>query len=44
LHAKSIDAVDFTVPVIIDETSTLLAGHARLQAAKLRGLEKIAAV
>jgi ParB-like nuclease domain len=25
--AKSVDAFDFTVPVIIDETSTLLAGH-----------------
>jgi DNA modification methylase len=42
--AKSIDAFDFTVPVIIDETSTLLAGHGRLEAAKLRGLEKIPAI
>ena len=27
--ARSIDAFGFTVPVIIDETSTLLAGHGR---------------
>ena len=42
--ARSIDAFDFTVPVIIDETSTLLAGHGRLEAAKLRGLKKIPAI
>ena len=42
--ADSIDAFGFTVPVIIDETSTLLAGHGRFEAAKLRGLEKIPAI
>ena len=42
--AKSIDAFGFTVPVIIDETSTLLAGHGRFKAAKLRGLKKIPAI
>jgi DNA modification methylase len=42
--AKSIDAFGFTVPVIIDETSTLLAGHGRFEAAKLRGLKKIPAI
>ena len=30
--ADSIDAFGFTVPVIIDETSTLLAGHGRFDA------------
>jgi hypothetical protein len=42
--ADSIDAFGFTVPVIIDETSTLLAGHGRFEAAKLRGLKKIPAI
>ena len=42
--AKSIDAFGFTQPVIIDETSTLLAGHCRFEAAKLRGLDKIPAI
>ena len=42
--AKSIDVFGFTVPVIIDETSTLLAGHGRFEAAKLRGLKKIPAI
>jgi DNA modification methylase len=42
--AKSIDAFGFTVPVIIDETSTLLAGHGRFEAAKLRGFKKIPAI
>ena len=42
--AKSIDAFGFTQPVIIDETETLLAGHGRLEAAKLRGLKKIPAI
>jgi hypothetical protein len=42
--AESIDASGFTVPVIIDETSTLLAGHGRFEAAKLSGLKKIPAI
>jgi DNA modification methylase len=42
--ARSIDAFGFTVPVIIDETSMLLAGHGRFEAAKLRGLEEIPAI
>jgi DNA modification methylase len=42
--ANSIAAFGFTVPVIIDETSTLLAGHGRFEAAKLRGFEKIPAI
>ena len=42
--ADNIGAFGFTVPVIIDETSTLLAGHSRFEAAKLRGLKKIPAI
>ena len=38
--ADSIDAYGFTVPVMIDETSMLLAGHGRLEAAKLRASRK----
>ena len=34
--ADSIDAFGFTVPVMIDENSMLLAGHGRFEAAKLR--------
>ena len=34
--ADSIVAYGFTVPVLIDENSMLLAGHGRLEAAKLR--------
>ena len=41
--ANSIDAFGFTAPVIVDETLTLLAGHGRFEAAKLRGLEKMPA-
>jgi DNA modification methylase len=42
--ADSIVAYGFTVPVLIDETSMLLAGHGRLEAAKLLGLKKIPAI
>jgi DNA modification methylase len=42
--ADSIGAFGFIEPVIIDEISTLLAGHGRFQAAKLRGLNKIPAI
>jgi DNA modification methylase len=42
--ADNIGTFGFTVPVIIDETSTLLAGHCRFEAAKLRGLKKIPAI
>ena len=42
--ADSIVACGFTVPVLIDETSMLLAGHGRLEAAKLLGLKKIPAI
>jgi ParB-like chromosome segregation protein Spo0J len=42
--ADNIGTFGFTVPVIIDETSTLLAGHCRFEAAKLSGLEQIPAI
>ena len=42
--ADNIGVFGFTVPVIIDETSTLLAGHCRFEAAKLSGLEQIPAI
>ena len=39
--ANSIGAYGFTVPVLADEKFVLLAGHGRLEAAKLLGLRKI---
>ena len=39
--ANSIRAFGFTVPVLIDENAMLLAGHGRLEAAKLLGLTKV---
>jgi DNA modification methylase len=42
--ADNIGTFGFTVPVIIDETSTLLAGHCRFEAAKLSCLEQIPAI
>src|SRR5262245_49242696 len=42
--ADCIQAIGFAAPVLIDETGVLLAGHGRLEAAKLLGLEKIPAV
>jgi ParB-like chromosome segregation protein Spo0J len=40
----SIVAYGFIVPVLIDENSMLLAGHGRLEAAKLLGLKRIPAI
>jgi DNA modification methylase len=42
--ADSIVACGFATPVLIDENSMLLAGHGRLEAAKLLGLERIPAI
>ena len=42
--ADSIVACGFATPVLIDENSMLLAGHGRLEAAKLLGLEKVPAI
>jgi DNA modification methylase len=42
--ADSIGAYGFTVPVLVDEEFVLLAGHGRLEAAKLLGLKKMPAI
>ena len=42
--ADSIERFGFTNPVLIDENSTLIAGHGRLEAAKLLGLKQIPAI
>src|SRR5262245_28439971 len=42
--ADCIQAIGFAAPVLIDETGVLLAGHGRLEAAKLLGLKRIPAV
>lgn len=39
--ADSIMAYGFTVPVLVDEKDMLLAGHGRLEAAKLLGLKTV---
>ncbi len=41
LLAKSIDAVGFNVPVLIDSKDTVLAGHARIEGAKRLGLREV---
>ena len=38
---KSIAQFGFNVPVLVDKENVLIAGHARIQAAKEMGLEKI---
>jgi ParB-like chromosome segregation protein Spo0J len=42
--ADSIQAVGFTAPVLVDEDGVLLAGHGRLEAAKLLGLKSVPAI
>ena len=42
--ADSIQAVGFAAPVLIDENGVLLAGHGRLEAARLLGLKTIPAM
>jgi ParB-like chromosome segregation protein Spo0J len=42
--ADSIAALGFTVPVLIDENSVILAGHGRLEAAKLLGMKTAPAI
>ena len=42
--AASIREFGFTNPVLVDETNTLIAGHGRLEAAKLLGMTKLAAI
>jgi len=41
LIADNIERFGFTMPVIVDEQGVLIAGHARVMAAKLRGLDEI---
>ena len=38
---KSVESVGWTVPLLIDEDDEILAGHGRLQAAKLMGLQTV---
>ena len=42
--AKSIEEFGFTNPVLIDEAGILIAGHGRLEASKLLGLERVPAI
>jgi DNA modification methylase len=42
--AKSIAEFNFNVPVLIDDSGQLVAGHARYEAAKLLGIAEIAAI
>lgn len=39
--ASSIEAFGFTNPVLIDQHGTILAGHGRVEAAKMLGLETV---
>ncbi len=42
--ANSIKEFGFKVPVIIDKDNVIIAGHTRIKAAKLLGLEKVPCV
>ena len=42
--ARSIEKFGFTVPALIDEDNRILAGHGRLEAAKLAGLQSVPCV
>ena len=42
--ADSIEAFGFTNPLLIDTANMILAGHGRLAAAKLLGLDKVPCV
>jgi ParB-like chromosome segregation protein Spo0J len=39
--AKAINDFGLLIPIVIDGQNTIIAGHARLEAAKLLGLAKI---
>lgn len=39
--AKSIETFGFTVPILIDDTDVILAGHGRVEAAKRMGIQKV---
>jgi DNA modification methylase len=42
--ARSITSFGFTSPVLLDETGELIAGHGRLEAAKLLGLQTVPSI
>ena len=42
--AKSIDTFGFVCPIIVDPDNTIIAGHGRVEAAKLLGLESVPAI
>jgi DNA modification methylase len=42
--ANIIEAVGWTVPILVDEKRRLIAGHGRLEAAKLLGLQTVPAI
>ena len=42
--AESIQAFGFTNPILTDENNTIVAGHGRLEAAKLMGMAKVPTV
>ena len=39
--AESIKHFGFTTPVLIDRTNTIIAGHGRVAAAKLLGMDQV---
>ena len=42
--AASIDSFGFTTPVLIDCNNTIIAGHGRVEAAKLLGMDQVPAI
>jgi ParB-like chromosome segregation protein Spo0J len=42
--AKSIKSFDFAAPILVDRQRQVIAGHGRLEAAKLLGLEQVSVV
>jgi len=42
--AASIDALGYAAPVLVDESNVLIAGHGRLEAAKLLGMSTVPAI
>ena len=41
LLAKSIRAVGFNVPILVDQENHVIAGHGRLLAARLLGMQEV---
>jgi DNA modification methylase len=39
--AQSVGAFGFNVPILVDSTGTVIAGHGRLEAAKLKGIASV---